>query len=209
MKRLINLFKESIYELKGRNGIICIVLTGLLIAVSMGLEAFTIEIPFAKINFAYIAIAGIGMLFGPAIAFFAGGMCDIVGYMAHPNGVFIPAYVFVAMCQGLIYGLLLYRKWGNISTFENKKGKRLTEFGIRIIAARLTDIVIINLLMNTYLNMYYGFIPKQALYVAIYSRLGKNLLQIIVDIPILFAILPVILMAYNIVLKNRSHAVKQ
>ncbi len=209
MKRFISLFKESVCELKGRNSIVCIVLTGMLVAVSMGLEAFTIEIPFAKINFAYVAIAGIGMLFGPVISTFAGGMCDIVGYIAHPDGAFIPTYILVAMLQGLIYGLFLYRKWGNISTFENKKGKRLTEFGIRIIAARLTDILVINLVLNTFLNMHYGFIPRQALNIAIYTRLGKNMLQFIADVPILFAILPIMLMAYNVILGNRGHAAKQ
>lgn len=208
MKRFFGLFKTSAKELTGKGKITCIVMTALLIALSMSLETFTIEIPFAKINFAYIAIAAIGMLFGPTISFFAGGICDVLGFMVHPDGGFIPIYTLIAMVQGLIYGLVLYRKWGNINIIEKgKKGRKLTEFAIRIIAARLLDVVIINLLLNTAANMHYGFIPDEAYGAAIIARVAKNALQLCADIPILLVILPVILGAYLKVFgKNKAAA---
>lgn len=207
MKRFFNLFKDSAMELTGKGKITCIVMTALLIALSMSIEAFTIEIPFAKINFAYIAIAAIGMLYGPTIGFFAGGICDILGYMVHPDGAFLPAYTLIAMVQGLIYGIVVYRRWGNINiTEKNGKGKRLTEFAVRIVAARLLDVVIVNLFLNTAANLHYGFIPSQAYSAAIIARLAKNALQLCADIPILLVILPVIMGAYMKVFGRRQAA---
>ena len=209
MKRFFNLFKDSAMELTGKGKIICIVMTALLIALSMSIEAFSIDIPnVAKINFAYIAIAAIGMLYGPTIGFFAGGICDILGYMVHPDGAFLPLYTFIGMLQGLIYGIVLYRRWGNINiTEKGSKGKKLTEFAVRIIAARLLDVVIINLFLNTAANLHYGFIPEQAYGAAIIARITKNALQLCADIPILLVILPVIMGAYLKIFGKRQAAI--
>ncbi|MGN0622208.1 MAG: folate family ECF transporter S component [Porcipelethomonas sp.] len=197
MKRFFGLFVQSFKEIAGKNKITCIVVTGLLVAVSMAIEAFTIEIPFAKINFAFVAIAAIGMLYGPSVAFFAGGMCDILGYIVHPDGAFLPLYTLIGMFQGLIYGIVIYRKWGNISDENTNNGRKITEFTVRLIAARLLDVIIVNLCMNTWTNMHYEFIPEQAFYVAVSTRLVKNLLQLVADIPLIIVILPVILMVYS------------
>jgi ECF transporter S component (folate family) len=197
-KKFLNLFRLSLEELTGRGKITCIVITGLLIAVSMTIEAFTIEIPFAKINFAFLAIAAIGMLYGPFVGFFAGGICDILGYIVHPDGAFLPLYTVIGMIQGLIYGIVLYQKWGNISSSATAaKGRKITEFSVRLVAARLFDVIIVNLFMNTAANMHYGFIPKQAFTTAIAARVIKNILQLAADIPLLLIILPAVLMAYN------------
>lgn len=197
MKRFFYLFRQSFNEITGKEKVICIVITGLLMAVSMAIEAFTIEIPFAKINFAFLAIAAIGMLYGPFVAFFAGGMCDVLGYIVHPDGAFLPMYILIAMIQGLIYGLTLYRRWGNISAANTKKGRQLTELTVRLVFARLLDVVIINLFLNTIANMHYGFIPKEALLVAVWARVAKNLLQLAADVPLMIIIMPAILAAYN------------
>ncbi len=83
MKKFLGLFRQSLREITGKEKITCIVTTGILLAASMIIETYTIEIPFAKINFAFIAIAAIGMLYGPTISFFAGGICDILGFIVH------------------------------------------------------------------------------------------------------------------------------
>lgn len=197
MKRFFGLFSQSIGEVTGRNRTVCLVVTGLMIAVSMILEFFTIEIPFAKVNFAFLAIAAVGMFYGPVIAFFAGGMCDILGFMVHPDGGFLPVYILIAMCQGLIYGLVLYQKWGRYASEGVGNGRKFTELYVRLIVARLLDIAIINLVLNTIANMHYGFIPQEALHIAIAARTTKNLLQLVADIPLFIVIMPAILLAYN------------
>lgn len=201
MKSFFNLFKMSAEEIIGeKNGtgksspkVLNIVVTGMLIAVYMAIEAIYIPVPFGKLNFAFIALAAIGMLMGPTAAFFAGGMCDILGYLIRPDfGAFLPLYTLIGMFQGLIYGLILYRKWGNLSFTSN-----VLMTSVRIIMARLCDVIIVNLLMNTAANMHYGFIPQQAFSEAVTVRFAKNALELAADIPLLLVILPVVLTAYT------------
>lgn len=204
MKKFLGLFRQSFREITGKEKITCIVTTGILLAASMIIETYTIEIPFAKINFAFIAIAAIGMLYGPTISFFAGGICDILGFIVHPSTAFLPLYTLIGMFQGLIYGIVLYQKWGNISKINAKKGRKMTELTIRVIVARLLDVIIINLLINTSANMHYGFIPRQAFGTAVAARIVKNLLQLAADIPLLIIIMPVILITYSKIVGDNS-----
>lgn len=182
MKGFFSLFTSSAKEFKSVRTL-CV--TGLLIAVSMMLEGLTIEIPNAKINFAYLAIAAIGMLYGPVVAFFSGALCDVVGYIAHPDGGFLPAYLIPAMLQGLIYGLVLYRA----------TAKRVS-FYVRVVTARLLDVMIINLCLNTLLNIHYGFLVAETVVAGIWMRVVKNLLQFCVDVPISIAVLTAVSVAY-------------
>lgn len=197
MKSFFSMFVKSAKEFRH---IKCITITGVFIAVSMLIEMFSIDLQFVKINFAFLAIAVIGMLFGPVVALFAGFGCDIVGFFVHPSGGFLPAYVLVAGLQGFIYGLVLYHKNDKHSIIltnnQNNKSTDITLF-LKAIIARLIDILVINLLLNTKLNLHYGFIPEQAYGAAIVSRIAKNMIELCVDLPILFIILPVALNAYK------------
>ncbi len=181
MTKFFSLFSDSAKELKQ---IRCIVVTALLIAVSMAIESVQIVTPFFKINFTFLAFAAIGMLFGPTVALFSGALCDLLGYFVRPDGAFIPVYIVIAMLQGLIYGIFLYKK----------DIKKLLVF---IIIARLLDVLIINLCLNTYFNMYYGFIPQVPLWVAVSARALKNFLELLADIPLLYIILPTVYTVYN------------
>jgi ECF transporter S component (folate family) len=181
--------------------------TALFIAVSMMIEAFSIDLQFVKLNFAFLAIAVIGMLFGPCMGLAAGFACDIVGYLVHPSGGFLPAYVLVGGLQGLIYGLCLYYKMNghSIQFRNNETGKEwdITLF-LRAIVARLLDVVVINLLINTKLNLHYGFIPEEAYGTAIIARTAKNVIELGIDLPLLFILLPIALTAYERVFRLRK-----
>lgn len=203
MKSFFNLFSLSAKEIAGpkmSRNLLNLVITSMLVALSMSIEALTIPMPFGKINFAFLAIAAIGMLYGPTVAFFAGGMCDILGYLVHPDGGFLPIYILIGMLQGLFYGIVLYRRWGNMySTEKNSRffGLNLSEMAVRLVIARLLDVVIINLLLNTAANLHYGFIPAQAFGTAVAVRLTKNIIELFADIPLLFVIMPVVLGVYS------------
>jgi ECF transporter S component (folate family) len=109
----------------------------------MVIEAFTIDLVIFKINFAFLAIAVIGMLFGPTVSLVAGFACDIVGFVVHPQGGFIPTYILVAGLQGLIYGIVLYHKKDKFSfLLKNNKTDKLTDITlhIRAIIARVIDV---------------------------------------------------------------------
>ena len=160
MKGFFSIFKESAKEFTNLRSL---VVTAMFVALSMVIESQAIDLHYAKLNFAFLAIAVIGMLFGPCMGLVAGLACDIVGYLAHPDGAFLPAYVLVAGLQGLIYGICLYQKMNqhSIQFVNNSTGKSLDiTLYLRAIVARLLDVIVINLLINTKLNLHYGFIPQ-------------------------------------------------
>lgn len=210
MMSFFSMFKKSAMELRS---VLCIALTGLLIAVSMLIESFSIDFAVFKVNFAFIAIAIIGMLFGPVVALPAGFACDIVGHMVSGGSAFLPAYTLAAGLQGLIYGVCLYCKNDrySIKLTNNKSGKTIDiTLYIRAVIARLLDVIIINLLINTKLNLHYGFIPKEAYSEAIVARIAKNVLELVADVPLMFVILPAALIAYKRIVpqRRRGEAVK-
>lgn len=206
MKGIFSCFAESAKEFTKLRSL---VITALFIAISMIIEAFSIDLQFAKLNFAFLAIAVIGMLFGPCMGLVAGFACDIVGYLVHPTGGFLPAYILVAGLQGLIYGLCLYHKMnGHSIQFRNTTtGKEwdITLF-LRAVVARLLDVIVINLLINTKLNLHYGFIPEQAYGAAIIARTAKNVIELALDLPMLFILLPIALTAYQRVFSLQKKA---
>ena len=195
MKSFFSSFGKSAKEL---TNVSCLCVTGIFIAVSMVLEMFSIDLTYFKINFAFLAVAVIGMLFGPTVCLFAAMICDIVGFIVHPSGAFLPAYTLVAGVQGLIYGMCLYTKIELPFEKNNDSKHELgVSFFVRAVIARLLDVCIINLILNTKLNMYYGFIPKAAFGVAVKARLAKNIFELAADIPLLFVILPAAYFAYK------------
>ncbi len=204
MKGFFRLFRLSANEMfekkKGPDALLKLVICALLIALSMVIEALSIDLPFGKVNFAFIPLAAIGMLFGPTVSIFAGGICDVLGFLVHPTGAFLPLYTLIGMFQGLIYGIVLYRRWGDIYSEETKGrifGMNLTQLGIRLIVARLIDVLLVNMIFNTTANIHYGFIPYKSLSVIIAGRLGKNLLELAADIPLMFIVLPFVLVLYS------------
>lgn len=193
---MFKIFRHSIDELKSLQS--CVV-CGLLMALSMVIESFTIELGFAKINFAFIAIAAIGMLYGPSVSFMAGAVCDILGYLVHPDGAFFPLYTLIGAAQGLIYGLVAYRR------LCKRTGKAFTiEMNIRLVIARILDVLVINLVCNTAANFHYGFLRDQTLGAAIAARVLKNLIELPIDLVLIVAVMTTILKAYESVFGNRK-----
>ena len=76
--------------------------------------------------------------------------------------------------------------------------------GIRIVAARLLDVLIVNMIFNTIANIHYGFIPYRSLSVIIATRLGKNLLELAADLPLLLIVLPFVLVLYSKTVDSKS-----
>ena len=197
MKKIFRPFTESAAELKDLRAVI---VTGLLIALSMVIEMYTINLGFAKINFAFLAIAAIGMLYGPTVSFFAGAVCDILGYIVAPDGAFFPLYTLIGAAQGLIYGLIAYRKLVKRSTGNPYRNPEML---LRLIIARVVDVLVINLVCNTAANFHYGFLGDKTLGAAIAARVMKNLIELPFDMVLIAAILPAVLAAYEQVFKQR------
>lgn len=191
----MKMFRESFKEFKDLRAV---VVTGLLIALSMVIESFTINLGFAKINFAFLAIAAIGMLYGPSVSICAGAICDILGYLVAPDGAFFPLYTLIGAMQGLIYGVIAYRK------LSKKTGREFDiEMMIRLVIARVADVVFINLICNTAANFHYGFLRDKTLGAAIAARVAKNLLELPIDIILIVGVLMAVLKAYTMVFGTR------
>ncbi|MDR0984062.1 MAG: folate family ECF transporter S component [Ruminococcus sp.] len=209
------MFLKSFKEFKSVYGI---AVMGLLIGISMMLETFTISFPMFKINFAFLSVAAIGMLFGPVVGIFGGMLSDVLGWVVHPDGPFLPLYTLVGGLQGFIYGYVLYHKNKETNFFGKKKTPEFTlknkseklggkSFVAKVIIARLLDVVVINMFINTYLNIHYGFIPYESMTFIIATRTVKNLLEFVVDVPMLLVVLPAAFVAYKTVVRKRNRQV--
>lgn len=173
MKSFFSMFKESAAELKN---VRCITTTGLLIALYIILDMFSIRIGESiKVNIDFFATAVIGMLFGPVPAVLAALAGDFIGCILTGNTP-LPLLSLLEVLKGLLYGAMLY----------NKNGIRLFAFAV---IARLIDSAVICLLLNTAALMYYGYMSRTM--EQFYVRCIKILIELPVFLPVLAALLPV------------------
>ena len=197
--KYFRIFRQSLAELKD---IRCLTVTGLLIAIYAALEFVTIQpSETLKINFGFLAIAAIGVLYGPVVGMFGAGICDLVGFMVKPSGSFNPVFTGIAMVQGLIYGMVAYRR------LSGRTGKGYdVEMLVRSVTARVLDVAIVNVCLNT-LAIYYMFGSKKTLTAMITTRITKNLIELPIDIGLMLVMIPVLLKVYEGVFgKRRSVA---
>ncbi|MBR6106653.1 MAG: folate family ECF transporter S component [Oscillospiraceae bacterium] len=197
--KYFRIFRQSAAELKD---IRCLSVTGLLIAIYAALEFVTIQPSESlKINFGFLAIAAIGVLYGPVVGMFGAGICDLVGFMVKPSGSFNPVFTGIAMVQGLIYGMVAYRR------LSGRSGRGYdVEMLVRSVTARVLDVAVINVCLNT-LAIYFLFGSKKTLPAMLAARVTKNLIELPIDIGLVIVVIPVLLKTYKGVFgKQRSVA---
>ncbi|MCL1881966.1 MAG: folate family ECF transporter S component [Oscillospiraceae bacterium] len=190
LKGFAGMFKRSALEL---NDIRCIAVTGILIAVFLLLRTIgNIDFgPTLRVNFSFLALASIGMLYGPVVAMLAAIPCDILGFALDGTGAsFIPGFTFILMFNGLIYGVFLYG-------FDAKKTISIDT--LRLIVAQTIIIFISRLVLNTYLLYRVGFIGgnEETVRALITARVVTNLIRYPVDITMMIMMLIPIKAAYS------------
>lgn len=186
MKSFFSDFKNSAAELKS---VRCLTVTGILTAAFIVLDMFSFRpTEFIKVNFAFIALAAVGMLFGPVPAMLSALAGDLVGCILSGQAP-LPLLSLTAVLTGAIYGTLLYKK----------DGFRLVVFSI---AARLADSFVISLLLNTPILMYYGFMSKTS--AQLYVRYGKTAAELVFFIPLTIAVLPAVKAVYGRTAAHKS-----
>lgn len=161
----ISKFKRSALELRS---IKCIATVGVLLALAVILDGFgTIRIgEFLKINFTFLPLALIGILFGPTVGLMSGLLVDLIGYIVNPIGAFIPWLMLITGLEGLIYGLVLY----------NVKAERTIGYFFRIVISRALVCGICNLVLNTWALYSYGFISGESLSAVMIARVSINII---------------------------------
>lgn len=184
MKSFFSLFSDSAKELKS---VKCLALTGMLVAIFIILDSLSFKIgEFAKVNFAFAALATVGMLFGPVPGILAALAGDLIGCIISGQSP-LPLLSLTAMLEGCLYGMLLYKA----------EGKKLAAMSV---AARLIDSFVINLVLNTLILMSAGFMSQT------WEQFGVRVVKIcaeaIIYCPLLAAFLPTVRMIYKKVFRG-------
>ncbi len=201
-------FRRSAAELKN---IRCIVVTAALIALDLALKGVTIQVTNdLKISFAFLALASIGMLFGPTVSFMAGVITDVIGFFTTPQagGAFNPMFTAIEAIGAMIYGIFLYElRYAKIDLrdFKSTPKDGLKQVG-RIILAKVTVVVVCNLVLTPtaiVVNKFFmsGEWIVEPTLMAYPARLLKNAIQCPVDCVLLVLVLFPVMLAYRSVFK--------
>ncbi|MDE6727336.1 MAG: folate family ECF transporter S component [Oscillospiraceae bacterium] len=205
-------FKRSASELKNLRTL-CV--TSMLIALDLVLKSVTINVTESmKITFAFVALASIGMLFGPVVSLLAGTVTDVIGFfIAKQSGAFNPMFTAVEAIGAMIYGIILYNL--RFSDAEALGGKFVSKNDVkqifRIISAKVAVVVVCNLILTPLAliatnSMNAGALVYAPTLAAYPARLLKNAIQCPVDCVLLLAVLPIVSKAYYRVFKSRISA---
>lgn len=103
--------------MKQRNTARMIAMMGLLIALQIVLVRFiSIETPYIRISFEFIAVSMMGMLFSPVVAGAGNAAADFLGItlFSKSSAPLFPGFTLSAFLRGFIYGLFFYKKEINI-----------------------------------------------------------------------------------------------
>lgn len=205
-------FRRSAAELKN---IRCIVVTAVLIALDLALKGVTIQVTNElKISFAFLALASVGMLYGPVVSFMAGVITDVIGFLlftASQGGVFNPMFTAIEAIGAMIYGIFLYDlKYAKIDlrNFKSTPKEGLKQVG-RIAIAKAAVVVVCNLLLTPtaiVLNKFFmsGEWIVEPTLIAYPARLIKNCVQYPVDCVLLVLVLFPVMLAYRSVFRVQS-----
>lgn len=201
---IFQMFKESAKELRSLR---CITVTAMLIALDIALKSVTIPLGESlKISIAFLALATIGMLYGPTVSLMAGIITDLVGFLIFPvGGGFNPLFTIVEATGAMIYGMFLYNLTFarvDLKNIKNNSSKTIRQV-VRIILAKVTVVVICNLLLTPMANILAGYWTVETALVKFPARFIKNCIQCPVDCILLIVVLFPVLLAYKTVFKIR------
>lgn len=205
---IFRMFKNSALELKNLH---CLTVTAMLIALNLALKSVTIYITDdMKISFSFLALAAIGMLFGPTVGFMAGTVTDILGMLIAQNiGAFNPLFTLVEATGAMLYGLFLYKLTPirlSKDGFKNVTADKNMLFSfLRVIGAKLSVAIVCNIIMNPLFMVLLGYWGwETAVMVKLPARLLKNAIQCPVDIILLLLVLFPVMVAYNSIFRQNT-----
>ena len=188
-------FGKSAFELKS---IRCITVTGVLIALDLVLKLVSIKITDnLKITFAFLALATIGMLFGPTVSFLAGVITDLIGFIISPEGGFSPLFTLIEAVGAMIYGIFLYEISLPMRTSDRAAKRNLFFNSLKIVLSKVTVVIVCNLIMTPIAFVMSGYMTWESMIAAYPVRLLKNVIQCPVDCVLMLVILFPILAAYK------------
>ena len=198
-------FGKSAMELRKLR---CITVTGVLIALDIVLKmTVSVSIPLetggnVKVSFAYLALAAIGMLFGPTVSFLSGVITDIIGFLMKPDGGFSPLYTFIEGLGGLIYGIFLYGlKPLDMDKNTGKKTRNWVQI-LKVVMSKVVVVIVCNLVMTPVANVLSGYKSVEAEMASYPLKLLKNAINCPIDCVIMVLLLFPILAAYKRIFRD-------
>ena len=171
-------FQQSAQELhKTRT----LAVTALFIAMNITMDAMNIRIqltPQLRIEFAFLANAMVGMLFGPVVAMMAGAAGDLVGFLFNNGGgAYFPGFTVTAVLAGLVWGIAFYRRPVSYR---------------RAFCAKLVVNLLLNICLNSiWLKILYG----KGLLADLPLRIFKNVAMLPLEALMLVAVSGIVLQA--------------
>lgn len=201
MKSFLKLFSDSANELKK---VSTLTVSGLFIALSIVLRNLTINISAdLRINFAFLGVMIIGMLYGPVVSILGNVGVDVIGYFL--DGFKARDYNFalllVKIIAGLIYGLMLYKKATNKSLITN------------IVISRILIVLLCQVTLNSavlyycYQNNNFPFMTSSewsAFGIWMVPRLTKNAIMLPIEIALALLVVPIAKQAYSKVFRKQT-----
>lgn len=149
-----------------------IVINALLLAINTVLGAYAIMIgEFIRIGFSFVALAMVGMLYGPIFGGIFGALGDIINYFVRPQGAFFPGFTLNGILTGVIYGIFFYRKKITLK---------------KVISAKLIITLFIDLVLSTF---WLSILLGQAFMVLLPMRIVKSVIMFPIEVALLYLIL--------------------
>jgi len=190
------MFRASAKELKSPR---CLTTTGILCALYIVLNAYAPQFSeILKVTIGFLALAVIGMLYGPVVAVIAAIPSDIITGMLSPFP-FVAAFIPSRMLEALIYGIFLY---GYGSRITIKEGVVWAAWQtLRIVTARLMVIILCYFIINSFIALIFILPPgrageilsDQSFWVWAWFRSGWiNTAKLPVDLALMFTLLPAV-----------------
>lgn len=154
------------------------ILTALLLALTIVLSRFlSINTQLISIGFSFVPMALAGIWLGPKYSAIICGLADLVGALLFPFGTYFIGFTISAICKGLIYGLVLYKKGEELN---NK------ELIIRLIIACVLVIGIVHILMN---SIWLVIMYDKAFTAVLYTRLITEVIMVPIQIVTIFVLI--------------------
>lgn len=152
-----------------------IILTALLLAMHIILSRFlSIKTPILKISFAFIPTMLCAIWLGPKWTVLLCILADVIGATLFPVGAYFVGYTISIAVEGLIYGLMLYKR--ECDTYTEK------QFIIRVIISVILVTIISNMLLNT---LWTSITVGKAFIVLLEARILKQLIMIPITIVVI------------------------
>lgn len=109
MNKLFADFKSSAKELQNVKSLsICAMMLALRVVVGYFSNLTLTVTPNAKVGFAFLPVAIVGILCGPVFGMIVGALGDILSFIVAPMGAYFFGWTLNGLLVGMVYGLFLY-----------------------------------------------------------------------------------------------------